>query len=199
MPRTATVTVPYMTALMSANSAPSVSELAPGSVTISTPRKPMSERAAAHIAGGLLEPDDRHQGRKQRRGEIDGDGAGKRHQAEGQKQRKLRDRLRQAAREVVARPACCIDRQTGDRQHHRPRSRSMTTANAETAPRRPDISATSHLLAAEAPANSMVAMIIMTMPHGTSSVRPDLLEVGRPGDRCAGNAACFIPVRSSIP
>jgi len=45
MPRTATVTLPYMMALTSANSAPSVSELAPGLVTISTPTKPISNAA----------------------------------------------------------------------------------------------------------------------------------------------------------
>ena len=45
MPRTATVTLPYMMALTSANSAPSVSEFAPGSVTISTPTKPISSAA----------------------------------------------------------------------------------------------------------------------------------------------------------
>ena len=40
MPRTATVTLPYIMALPSANNAPSVSESAPGSATMSTPRKP---------------------------------------------------------------------------------------------------------------------------------------------------------------
>ena len=42
MPRTATVTLPYMMALPSANSAPTWSESAPGLVTMSTPRNPAS-------------------------------------------------------------------------------------------------------------------------------------------------------------
>jgi hypothetical protein len=49
MPRTATVTLPYITALISANSAPKVRELAPGLVTISTPTKPI--RSALQRAG----------------------------------------------------------------------------------------------------------------------------------------------------
>src|SRR5207244_8818318 len=40
MPRTATVTLPYMMALPSANSAPSVSESMPGLATTSTPKNP---------------------------------------------------------------------------------------------------------------------------------------------------------------
>ena len=50
MPRTATVTLPYITALPSANSAPSVSESAPGLVTISTPKKPDEQRGPARQA-----------------------------------------------------------------------------------------------------------------------------------------------------
>ena len=48
MPRTATVTLPYITALPSAKSAPSRSESAPGSATIRTPKKPA--RRAPHRA-----------------------------------------------------------------------------------------------------------------------------------------------------
>src|SRR5271166_1643127 len=49
MPRTATVTLPYITAFASANSAPKVSESAPGWATISTPRKPV-KRAVQRAA-----------------------------------------------------------------------------------------------------------------------------------------------------
>ena len=42
MPRTAAVTDPYITALASANRAPTCNVSAPGLVTISTPRKPTS-------------------------------------------------------------------------------------------------------------------------------------------------------------
>src|ERR1700704_4667570 len=45
MPRTATVTLPYMTALASANSAPTWSESAPGLATMRTPKKPASSAA----------------------------------------------------------------------------------------------------------------------------------------------------------
>ena len=45
MPRTATVTLPYITALASANSAPSWSESAPGLVTMRTPKNPISSAA----------------------------------------------------------------------------------------------------------------------------------------------------------
>jgi len=62
-------------------------------VTISTPRKP-------------------------RRRKIDGDRAGERHQAEGEQQGCLRNRLRQAARQVIERTMRREHRQAGDRQHH---------------------------------------------------------------------------------
>ena len=42
IPRTATVTLPYITALPSANNAPTWSESAPGLVTMRTPRNPIS-------------------------------------------------------------------------------------------------------------------------------------------------------------
>ncbi len=139
MPRTATVTVPYMTALISANSAPKVKELAPGLVTINTPMKPMaSAPPRTQPAGSLSQTIDTSSG-EQRRREIDGHRAGKRHQAEGEQERKLRDRLRQPAREMIARPARRIDRQAGDRQDHRSAADQCRPASAETAPRRPGI------------------------------------------------------------
>ena len=49
MPRTPTVTLPYNTALPSANRAPSENVPAPGRATISTPAKPM--RSAPQRAG----------------------------------------------------------------------------------------------------------------------------------------------------
>ncbi len=60
------------------------------------------ERGPAGGAGTLSEPDHRNQCRKQWRREIDGDGAGERHQREGQNTEGLGDRLRQSARDMVA-------------------------------------------------------------------------------------------------
>jgi len=62
---------------------------------------------------------------------------------------------------------------------------------------------TSHLLAAEAPANRMVATIINTMPRGTSSVRPTMrlrsAGVAGAASEAPRASASFLPVISSIP
>ena len=101
MPRTATVTLPYITALASANSAPIWIESAPGLVTISTPKKPsQQERTSAPApARSLSQRIDRsaaHSGAEK----MIAIGARERHQHEGNDSEGLRDRLRQAARDV---------------------------------------------------------------------------------------------------
>ena len=54
MLRTATVTLPYRTALPRAKSAPSVNEFLPGLVTMSTPKKPIrSALQRARVARSL--------------------------------------------------------------------------------------------------------------------------------------------------
>ena len=67
MPRTATVTLPYITALPRANSAPTVSESAPGLVDHQNAEEASQQGGPAGRARALLETDDRQQGGEQRR------------------------------------------------------------------------------------------------------------------------------------
>ena len=64
--------------------------------------KAHEQRQPARQAYRFLEQQRRGQGRKQRRGEVDGGGAGERHQAERDQQEHLRAALRNRAQHVMA-------------------------------------------------------------------------------------------------
>src|SRR5664280_128273 len=75
--------------------------------------------AAARETDLFLEPDRGEQRGEQRRSEIDGDGAGERHQREGDDDQALRHRLRAAAAEVIAQARGAEYQEAGARQDQR--------------------------------------------------------------------------------
>ena len=136
MPRTAAVTLPNITALATANSAPMRKLSAPGAATSSTPRKPATERAGARQTDFFLEPERGEQRGEQRRGEIDGDGAAERHQRKGDDDEALRHRLRAAAAEVIAQALRAEHGQSRARQDQHGADGERDRPRGRTAPRR---------------------------------------------------------------
>ena len=172
MPRTATVTLPYMTAFMRANSAPICSVSAPGRVTTSTPAKPTTSVIEAGRVATLLQPHDRDERGEERRGKADGDRARKRHEPERDDSEGLRRRLRQAARDMSEGPPGREDGAgpaSAGRKRRRSRARSATVRPS---PRRSGTCATSSFMMALEAANISVAPVMQAIPSGTLSLAP---------------------------
>ena len=104
MPRTAAVTLPYSTALPMREQRADAEAVGAGRGHQQHAEEADDQRAGAREADLFLEPERGEQRGEQRRGEIDGDGAGDRHQAEGDQDQALRHRLGRAAADVIAQP-----------------------------------------------------------------------------------------------